>query len=118
MQCLDLPYPLSTNNIFTTHRDGKRYKSKASVAYHEEAGWIARQAFAEPLRGRVQVQIRYWPKRGVGLDVDNVAKCALDALKGICWIDDSQIWELSIERVCVRPGGFFQVWIGEIEETK
>lgn len=28
-------------------------------------------------------------------DIDNLQKAALDALKGICWRDDTQIWSIS-----------------------
>ena len=31
-------------------------------------------------------------------DAENVAKAVLDALTGICWRDDSQVWSLEIEK--------------------
>lgn len=33
------------------------------------------------------------------LDIDNVAKACLDALTGVIWHDDSQVWKLVLERL-------------------
>ena len=111
---LELPYPLSTNHLFATV-DGHRTKSAAARDYVKAASEIARRHFAQPLRGRVAVEIVYRPRRGVGLDVDNCTKCALDSLKGIAWLDDRQIWRLSIERRPCVAGGAFTV---RIQETR
>lgn len=95
-----LPYPLTTNNLYRSSKDGKRYKTKENVDYHEEAGLRARPFFPSPLAGiRLHVEIFYMPKKGRGMDLDNVCKCALDSLTGIAWVDDSMIWELFVKRI-------------------
>lgn len=39
------------------------------------------------------------------------------ALKGICWIDDSQVWKLTVVRGNVVPGGALRMVISEYEEV-
>ena len=46
-------------------------------------------------------------------DIDNLAKAALDALNGIVWYDDSQICQLSIQKVYAASGRL-EIKVGEI----
>lgn len=114
---LKLPYPPSTNNLYRSSKNGKRYKTAEALAYHNEAGMLARVVFAEPLQGKLSVSIVVYPKIGIGIDVDNAAKATLDALTGVCWKDDSQVWRLTVERAEKRTGGALAVCIEPYEET-
>jgi hypothetical protein len=42
------------------------------------------------------------PPRSVVADVDNLLKPVLDALKGVAWVDDTQVCELLVRRVSGR----------------
>ena len=46
-----------------------------------------------PFRGEVMVSITYFFE-GASLDVDNIPKPILDALKGLVYFDDSQVTDL------------------------
>lgn len=37
-------------------------------------------------------------------DLDNLVKAVKDALKGVCWKDDSQVFDLKAEKHYTRPG--------------
>lgn len=45
-------------------------------------------------------------------DPDNLAKAALDALKGIAWHDDAQICRLSVAKVMASATEQMGLWIG------
>lgn len=114
--CLNLPYPLTTNNLYRTGKNGCRYKTKEAAAYHEEAGQVARLTVPAPLAGRLAVSVVISPKRGVGMDLDNACKCCLDSLTGVVWNDDSQIWRLTVERTGPVKGGALVVSVEEYRE--
>jgi Holliday junction resolvase RusA-like endonuclease len=44
-----------------------------------------------PLEGRLYARITWFHRGATSQDVDNIAKNILDALKGVCYLDDSQI---------------------------
>ena len=46
-------------------------------------------------------------------DTDNHAKAVLDALKGICWVDDSQVTRLIVTKRYTDTGDKVKVWICE-----
>jgi crossover junction endodeoxyribonuclease RusA len=133
-----LPWPVSANRYWRSFVP--RGKSRAIVVLSDEAksykaqvGWmIAKQAgMRSPHQGRVHLLCRLYPslpkdaaqrmrKLGEGwddtvrsLDLDNALKVTIDALKGIAYQDDAQVWRISAERmepdgearieVCVLP---------------
>ncbi len=69
--------------------DGRAYKLKTAIQL--------KALRTNPLAGPIGVLARvYRPqKRG---DIDNVAKCLLDACNGLLWLDDSQIVDLHLLR--------------------
>ncbi len=101
--------------------------------------WVARQAMKgkEPLDGALVCRIDLFfpiPKsytcgkrhaarhniqkptgRNSG-DADNHAKAVLDALKGICLNDDSQVTRLTVRKRFTETGERVEVIIGEDEE--
>ena len=54
-----------------------------------EQGWEG-----APLAGEVAVAITYYFAEGVNVDVDNIPKPILDALKGVAYGDDRQVFDL------------------------
>ncbi|HEY8355029.1 MAG TPA: RusA family crossover junction endodeoxyribonuclease [Methylophilaceae bacterium] len=100
-------------NFVKTYTDAKTASFENLVAY---AGNLAMQG-RPPLAGAVAMQIKLriippasWSKKkreaalAGGLhptskpDLDNVAKAILDALNGICFIDDKQVISLSVSK--------------------
>ena len=111
------------------------YTPKRCREYKECVQLWARQAMRhkEPLEGAVQCHITLCfdvPKsyscgkriaaqhniqkpigRNTG-DADNHAKAILDALKGICWKDDSQVTALRVRKMYAETGAraIVQIW--------
>jgi Holliday junction resolvase RusA-like endonuclease len=56
-------------------------------------------AFVRPARPS-----RNYPCTSGGLDVDKMARACLDAMKGIVWVDDSQVVKLVASKAFGQPG--------------
>ena len=89
---ITLPLPPSANRYWRTYK-GRTVVSEEAKTYKVAAGWMARAAGVEPLRGPVAVTLRVFRGRKAG-DLDNKIKVCLDSLNGIAWDDDSQVVEL------------------------
>lgn len=110
-----LPYPVSANRYWSTfpYLDRKTRKPKAvtvptseAKAFKEEAGWRAKAAgIRAPLTGPVEVRFRLVPANRVCMDLDNALKVSIDALKGIVFDDDSQVYRIVAERADPDPAG-------------
>jgi crossover junction endodeoxyribonuclease RusA len=80
--------------------------SDEAKAYKEECGWRAKLAgVREPMMGPVEVRFRLVPANRVCMDLDNALKVSIDALKGIVFADDSQVYRLVAERADPDPQG-------------
>jgi crossover junction endodeoxyribonuclease RusA len=92
--------------------------SDEAKAFKSQVRWIAKQAgIRTPFSGRVQVDCQLYPampkdaasrmrKHGDGwdddvrsIDLDNALKVTIDALKGIAYEDDKQVWRINAERM-------------------
>lgn len=108
---LVLPYPVSANRYWRTvvNRKTERamtFVSKEAEAFKEECAWRAKeQGCRAPIEGLVELRIRLVPKNGVCMDLDNALKVTIDALKGIVYADDSQVYRIEAERVDADPTG-------------
>lgn len=95
---LSLPYPPSANRYWRNFKS-QIVKSPEARAYQRKVALLSRAQLGRegPLAGDVSVIVSvYRPaKRG---DLDNALKVMLDALKGIAYVDDSQIVELVATR--------------------
>ena len=89
---LTLPLPPSANVYWRMWRN-RMVVSTEAKNYKIAAGWQAKAAGVEPLRGPVAVTMHVYRARKAG-DLDNKIKCLFDALNGIAWEDDSQVVEL------------------------
>jgi Holliday junction resolvase RusA-like endonuclease len=68
------------------------FRSPKAKTYKALVQSIARDVFTEPLLGaRIEVRIDYFHVSNRRLDMDNVAKCILDALNSLAYIDDRQV---------------------------
>jgi crossover junction endodeoxyribonuclease RusA len=85
-----LDYPPSANRYWRKFRN-VIVKSKEARDY--QAAVKLRFAGRKPMRGPVVVSLNVFRPKRTG-DLDNTLKVLLDALKGVAYVDDSQIVEL------------------------
>ena len=126
------PVPMARPRV-TAHGT---YTPKRCRDYKATVIWAARQAMKgrEPLTGAVSCHIELYfdiPKsyprekrrkaqhniikpigRNTG-DADNHAKAIMDAISGICWVDDSQVTRLVVTKGYTDTGDEARVWIFE-----
>ena len=68
------------------------FRSPNAKEYKDTIGKIAASVFDEgPTESLVEVRIDYFHGSQRRCDMDNVAKCLLDALNGIAYVDDKQV---------------------------
>jgi crossover junction endodeoxyribonuclease RusA len=119
---LSLPYPISANRYWRSFvpRGGSRAivtVSDEAKAYKQDVAWRAKAAGLRlPLDGRVAVRIRLYPARPQDwakrcqrdpdtwdddvrcIDLGNCEKVLSDALNGVAWVDDKQLWHIEQKR--------------------
>ncbi len=122
---LTLPPSISANLYWRTRvikGVAMTYVSKEAKAYKEQVGWLLKGAgFIKPIEGRIAVKLTMYPHRpldwqkrvkklgaawddGVrSIDLDNAIKVTLDAMKGIAFIDDVWVRQITAERM--EPDG-------------
>ena len=123
---LTLPYPVSANVYWASRvvkSKGKparamTYVTPEAEAYREKVAKIARAAgLAVPMACRVEMWLRLYPARPqdwarrtrldpagwddtvLCMDLGNCEKVLADALQGIVYVDDKQIWKQHKERM-------------------
>ena len=116
---LTLNYPPSTNTMYATFNNrrilsakGRDYKEEVKKEVFRQLGSI------EPLKGRLRIAISLSRHDKRSYDIANFEKCAIDALKGLVFIDDAQIDELNIKRLPVSDNGYTDIIIQEIAREK
>lgn len=122
MITLVLPYPISANRYWRTYMP-KGFKapvttlSQEAKQYKKQAGWIAKEAgVREPISDTVELTVTLYPQRPQDwakrasrnpdswdddvrcIDLDNALKVAIDALKGVVYVDDKQVRRIVAER--------------------
>jgi crossover junction endodeoxyribonuclease RusA len=119
---LVLPYPVSANRYWISFYAPKLKRvivgpTKEAKQYKRDVGYIARAAgFTTPWTGRVGMSIVLhphrpldWAKRAARdplgwedtvqcIDLGNCEKVLEDALEGIVYVDDKQIWHVTKDR--------------------
>lgn len=95
---LALPYPPTANLYWRVFR-GRPVKSAKARDYQRTVALLAKSQLGttKPLEGDVSVVVSVYRPRKVG-DLDNTLKVLLDALKGVVYVDDSQVAELVATR--------------------
>ena len=71
---------------------GKAYSFRSPHAkdYKKLVKKMAKNVFDHPLSDNVEVRIDCFHTKPIRSDMDNIAKCILDALNGIAYTDDKQ----------------------------
>ena len=125
---LHLP-PAPSSNRYWRHAaiggQARVFVSADAKAYRREVAWIARaQGVNAVVAGRLSVVGYLFPSRPKDadrrikrmgdawddsvrcIDTDNAIKVLLDALTGVVWADDSQVWSIAMHRMePVGPAG-------------
>jgi crossover junction endodeoxyribonuclease RusA len=91
-----MPYPPTVNTYWRIFK-GRMILSANARRYKQTAALKAKAAGARPLQGPVSVTLHVYRPRKVG-DLDNVLKACLDALRGVAYVDDKQITDISAHR--------------------
>lgn len=110
---LRLSYPVSANRYWRTVVNKKTQRamtfvSKEAEAFKDEARLRAMVAgIRKPLAGPVELRFRLVPRNLVCMDLDNALKVSIDALKGIVFGDDSQVFKIVAERGDADPAGAY-----------
>ena len=103
---LTLPYPVSANRYWRTVAANGRamvFVSDEAKKFKDEVWWRARSAgLRTPFTTAVELKITLIPKNRVCMDLDNALKVTIDALKGIAYDDDAQVYKIIAERA--EPG--------------
>ena len=108
---LILPYPPSVNRMYRSFVPKGWCRAVVALspeakAYKAECGWLARAAgIREPLRGPIELRLRLVPSGRRCMDLSNCWKVAEDALNGIVYVDDAQVWRIVAERAEPDPAG-------------
>lgn len=108
---LVLPYPPSVNRMWRSYVPKGWTRALVVLtpeakAYKHECGWRAKEAgVREPMTGLVEIRLRLVPKNRVCMDLSNCWKVAEDALNGIVYADDSQVYRIVAERADPDPAG-------------
>ena len=68
------------------------FRSPKSHDYKSVIKEAAKRTFTEPIVGdTIEVRLDYFHLNRRRMDMDNIAKCVLDALNGIAYADDRQV---------------------------
>lgn len=96
-------------------KSGGGYQPARVKAWQDTVAWKAHEVMAasesQPLTGNVSMVLSFVLGNNRRVDLDNLSKGTLDALRGIVFVDDCQIVKMTVEkRVGDEPG----VWISII----
>lgn len=88
-----------------------RYNDKRYSEYKDVLGFFALQAMhgQEPFTGAIKLHVDIYKRTPKDItarnwgDLDNHVKAIMDALTGICYLDDRQVTELSARKLFGSP---------------
>jgi Holliday junction resolvase RusA-like endonuclease len=106
------PY-VSTNALYTINRyNGRRVLTKKARNHKEAIAWEAKEQVTreKPMKGELSVEVHWHMPDNRRRDLDNI-KMVLDSLTGVCWEDDSDIWQLRIFKYIDKEKPRFEITI-------
>jgi Holliday junction resolvase RusA-like endonuclease len=79
---------------------GGGYRDPRVTIWEEKVAYAAKEKLAgrEMMAGELSVQLRFYMPNRRRVDVDNLSKGVLDALKDVLFTDDSQVVELHVKK--------------------
>lgn len=101
-------------------RDYER-RVKASAWAAMVLSGYSQHGSAWPKGARFRLELLIVPGNARRFDLDNVAKAVADALTGIAWTDDSQVWTIALRRTEIdrlRPRVEVLVEAEEVEDAE
>jgi crossover junction endodeoxyribonuclease RusA len=91
--------PISTNTIYKTSNRRFIYMTSEGKDLKEYYQLQAMQQWKKKiLENNIKIKVNLYFKDKKRRDIDNWHKLSLDALTGIVWKDDSQIFEMTIKK--------------------
>ena len=80
-------------------KNGRCYDPPRSREFKREVGYLVKDAWKDTpmIEGTARLDVTFY-RRTLNCDVDNLVKALMDALQGICYKNDSQIWELNAKK--------------------
>lgn len=126
------PAPQGSKRAFVNKRTGRPIiveSSKHVATWREDVRVAAREKFDTPLTGPISVSIVFsfarptsqndkygQPRKSAPLrkitrpDLDKLIRSTFDALTGIAWLDDAQVWSMSAAKLFdARPGAMIEI---------
>jgi Holliday junction resolvase RusA-like endonuclease len=88
-QTFTLPYPPSANRYWRNY-GGRMVVSDEARNYKQDVSEIVSELQTRAVTGNVAVHILVYRPRKAG-DLDNSLKILIDSLRGVAYVDDSQI---------------------------
>lgn len=117
MQPIKLTLRTMPPSINATYKRGKNsfYKSQEAKDAQEAMAWEARiQYRGKPLTGSLRLKIAfYWTSSR--RDVDSSVKAVCDALQGIIYENDNQIYDLHLSKTVDRAAPRIEIEIESLE---
>lgn len=107
--------PVPCQRVRVTKRG--TYTPKRTRDYERLVRYGAVSAGAKPVNGPVYVRARFFRANHRPCDVDNLLKSAWDALKGVCWQDDSQVVAVLATKAVDALWPRAELEIGEVSEA-
>ncbi len=96
---------------------GRTYTPERTRLAEEEVAWEARKHWvgkkADP-DGRYAIELWFYCRSKRQKDIDNLAKTYLDAMKGILWQDDHQVYFLTACKMPVDSGAHTKINVWKI----
>jgi len=89
--------PPSVNHYWVQTKNYK-FLSKKGRMFKEELGLLAKKVIKKPLIGKVKLNVLVVLADKRRRDVDNFLKPILDGLNKIAYLDDSQVYELTVSK--------------------
>ena len=96
--------PPRINSMYKTTRTGQFYKSKEAHEWKEATQWELKTQWKDKtLESPVYVGLTVYYSN-VRSDIDQGIKAILDALQGICYVNDNQVISLTVVKKKVKKG--------------
>ncbi len=111
---LTLPYP-PTANTYWRHVGAKTLLSAKGRAYKVNVYARLMPLRLRPITGRLWMEVDVYPPDNRRRDIDNLQKALWDSMKGLVYLDDSQVDDFRVVRREVVRGGKVVVRVREIE---
>ena len=105
--------PLSVNHMYRSavSKYGKPFTYMTDVGKNSKLVWGITAQHQMRLQGAeifkdqlLEVDIKFYFENKARRDIDNYLKGLLECLTGVAWLDDSQIWQLHIEKRIALEG--------------